>query len=602
MSFVMMIFLVAATSVLTVAGACGRCDGGILRPPLVLSDAQKAALLRALERYEGSYDPQERMVKGPFGSPGYHTTLKGGTVHRTSESLQYAVALLDSGEERYLRRAEDILRRVTALQDQDPQSRTYGIWSWFLEEPLEKMSPPDWNWADFCGHALAQVAMDHRQRVSPEVMDMVDRSLQHAARSIQRRNVGPSYTNIAALGTYVTTVAAELYGLADLREYARARLKRFYDYTMEQGAFTEYNSPTYTMVTLRVLTQFLNDVRDPETQRLVGALHRMAWEEIAQHFHPPTQQWAGPHSRCYHTLLPASALRQIWRGLGRGAGAEPDYVPSLEEHRVPLNCPEDLRALFASLDRPRSVVKVFRKSEPSIVGTTYLHPKYAIGSVNRGDMWNQRRALVAYWGSADKPSYLHVRFLHDGYDFSAAQFFSAQREGHVVAAVNFAIDGGDTHISLDRIKNSTIKAVDLRLRFELGGAAPAMPASVPDQPGGTVELSCGDVLVRIAVPFARLGEWTGRWSVTQADGRCCVDVVFYEGPRRDIRLDELDVAAAALAVSVGTAGDASVPAVETTLRDSRLVVRGGDLFVDVPVRPDRLASLQSAARMGQQRP
>jgi hypothetical protein len=57
--------------------------------------------------------------------------------------------------------------------------------------------------------------------------------------------MGPGYTNIALMGTYVTYVAAELYGWPDLKAYAAARLRRFCDYTLEQGAFTEYNSPTY---------------------------------------------------------------------------------------------------------------------------------------------------------------------------------------------------------------------------------------------------------------------------------------------------------------------------------------------------------------------
>lgn len=112
---------------------------------LFSSPQQKKAFLKALSREDERYDPAERMIRRPFSSPGYHTTLKGGYVHPTRDSLNYAVALLDSGQLERLERAEQILRRVIALQDQAPDSRTYGIWSWFLEEPLDKMSPPDWN-------------------------------------------------------------------------------------------------------------------------------------------------------------------------------------------------------------------------------------------------------------------------------------------------------------------------------------------------------------------------------------------------------------------------------------------------------------------------
>ncbi len=212
--------------------------------PLQLSAVQKDRLSRALLPLHAVYDPAAHMLREPLRSPGYHTTLKEGTVHSTRSALGYAVALFDTGEEGLRLRACESLDTVVALQDTDPASKTYGIWSWFLEEPLSKMSPPDWNWADFCGVQLLQVALDHRSRLPPDLALRLDESIRHAARSIERRNMSPGYTNIALMGTYVTYVAAELYGWPYLKAYAAARLRRFYDYTLEQGAFTEYNSPT----------------------------------------------------------------------------------------------------------------------------------------------------------------------------------------------------------------------------------------------------------------------------------------------------------------------------------------------------------------------
>jgi hypothetical protein len=76
------------------------------RPPFTITPSQKARLLKALEGPDRQYDPQEKMLKKGFGSPGYHTTLTGGTVHPTRDALGYAVALLDTGEPERLKRAE----------------------------------------------------------------------------------------------------------------------------------------------------------------------------------------------------------------------------------------------------------------------------------------------------------------------------------------------------------------------------------------------------------------------------------------------------------------------------------------------------------------
>ena len=45
-----------------------------------LTDTQRQRLSAALEPLNKDYDPAEKMIRRPFSSPGYHTTLKGGWV------------------------------------------------------------------------------------------------------------------------------------------------------------------------------------------------------------------------------------------------------------------------------------------------------------------------------------------------------------------------------------------------------------------------------------------------------------------------------------------------------------------------------------------
>lgn len=564
--------------------------------PFTLSPVQIARLHQALATTHSQYDPAERMIRKPFSSPGYHTTLKGGYVHPTRDSLNYAVALLDTGDPDWLKRAAEILRRVIALQDQNPDSKTYGIWSWFLEEPLDKMSPPDWNWADFCGVQLLQVARDHRSRLPADLMAQVDAAVLCAARSIQRRDVKPTYTNIAIMGAYVTLVAAELYHLEDLQNYAMARLRNFYDHTMRNGAFTEYNSPTYTVVALTELGRMRQHAREPEARRLIEPIYRLAWEEIARHFHPPTRQWAGPHSRCYQTLLSTNSLALIQTSTeGRVPFFSKEPTPTLASYRVPVPCPRDLERFFTSLDEPREVVETFVKSSPPLVGTTCLTPAFALGSINRGDFWNQRRPLLAYWGDAKQPAYLQVRFLHDGYDFADAQFFSVQKDGTVLAGVNFGTDGGDTHTSLDRIKDGRIHAKDLRLRFEFGGAAgkntPLAPVLLTQAAG----LRFGKLNLVLCVPFAMFDGAQGRWEAGSDDQKqiAWLDVVLYSGAAKEINFAELQQAAVGFSTRFATGKPTPLEA-RAAVKDGRLnlAMEQPPLQLNLPVRPDKVSELQ----------
>lgn len=513
-------------------------------------------LERALASSHAAYDPAERMLRRPFSSPGYHTALTGGLVHPTRDSAGYAVGLLDTGNPEHLERAVAILRRIVALQDTDPASRTYGIWSWFLEEPLPKMSPPDWNWADFIGAQLLQVARDHRARLPANVAVQVDAAIVHACRAIKLRNVGPGYTNIAIMGAYVTLVAGETLDLVEFRDYGRERLRRFHAHTVENGSFEEYNSPTYTIVALHELSRLAAHVRDPESRPLIDDLVRRAWTEMATHFHVPTRQWAGPNSRAYRSLLPASSLAHIQRG----TSGRVDFgvsAPDREAIRLPLVCPPDLEPMFTRLAAPRTVTQTFIRRH-AIVGTTYLHPHYALGSVNQGDLWNQRRALLAHFGTPAAPGYLHLRFLKNGYDFSSAILHSAQREGLVLAAIDFVTNGGDTHISLQRVKDATITARDLRLRFELGGSGHS--ATVQVTSANTATIATGGITFHVTLARARFGDLTGRLETGASDTTRFLDVVLHHGPERTFKLDALEEAALAFVLS---AGPHATPAIRT---------------------------------------
>lgn len=561
------------------------------------SPQQKDAFLKALTEQDKRYDPVERMVRRPFSSPGYHTTLKGGYVHPTRDSLSYAVALLDSGRADSLERAEQILRRVIALQDQDPNSRTYGIWSWFLEEPLDKMSPPDWNWADFCGTQLLQVAMDHASRLPADLHQQVRESILHAGRAIKRRNVGPGYTNIAVMGAYVTLVAGEQFGDAELTEYGKARLKRFYDFTFEQGSFSEYNSPTYSIVAIKELSRMLRHVKDAESQKLLRELNRFAWRHVARHFHPPSRQWAGPHSRCYATLLRDSTLAFIQQATSGRVHFLPEgeALESLDEHRIRAECPEELLRYFTELPEPRLEVETFAKNPPDqhdVIGTTYLHPDFTLGSVNVGDLWNQRRPLLAYWKTEAGVVAMRLRCLHDDYDYSSASIFTVQDKGDILGAVVFATDRGDTHISLDRIKDATIKAKDLRVRLEFEGAVTRMqlPLTSSDRIG-----------INFEIAHAVFDDYPVKIEVGRDDKTARRDVVLYHGPEKDINFAEMAEAAVIFTLSVST-GQSSAPNNQLSIiNDQSTVVanwfRPGspNMSLTVPLKPLPTGKQKAAA-------
>ena len=105
-----------------------------------------------------AYDVAHRLIRMPGSASSVHTALGGRTVHAFRESTTYALILLETGA---ADEAAGILDRVLDGQDLDPLSDTYGIWPYYLEEPLERMARPDTNWADFIGQELVLTMIRH---------------------------------------------------------------------------------------------------------------------------------------------------------------------------------------------------------------------------------------------------------------------------------------------------------------------------------------------------------------------------------------------------------------------------------------------------------
>jgi hypothetical protein len=556
--------------------------------------------LETLKSADERYDPDACMTRRPFSSPGYHTALQGGFVHPTRESLSYAVTCLDAGDEEHLHRAEDILLKVTSLQDSNPSSRTYGIWSWFLEEPLDKMGAPDWNWANFCGVSLLQVLLYHRSRISEVVRTKIEESLRHACESIMRRDVGPGYTNIAVMGIYVTLVSGERLGWREVEAYGLKSLKRFHDYTMDRRSFDEYNSPTYTRVAISEIARMLHDVQNPEALAKIGELDELIWHHLARRFHAPTRQWAGPHSRCYSTLQG----RDFIAFLQAASDGKLSFLPQEEVTSWPrdfVRMPGSVLPYFEPLREPRTEMEVFAPASndaPATVGTTYLHPEFTLASVNHSMLWNQRRAVVAYWGSAEEPSYLHLRFLHDGYDFSSAWVFTAQHEGSLLAAVTFVTDSGDTHPGLDKVKDGRIRAHDLRLRLEIGGAAAKQVQSREWNIAEPLVLALHGIDLQVQVPsssFGNQGAWGRVLGPDEAGSvfrprpgqkpsasQAAVDVILHTGAEETFELAKLTPVFIAMGLQLG-AQDAVTPSAE--LKSGGLRLSMGSLNLSAPLGP-----------------
>ena len=109
------------------------------------------------------------------------------------------------------------------------------------------------------------------------------------------------------LGAYCTLIlGGELHNEPWATELGLQRLRRFQqrigDYRsrrLRQAEMSEYNSLTYTALDLTFLALIAEYAQKPEAAALARFLEEALWVNVAMHYHAPSQQFAGPHSRSY---------------------------------------------------------------------------------------------------------------------------------------------------------------------------------------------------------------------------------------------------------------------------------------------------------------
>ncbi|MGC4048637.1 MAG: hypothetical protein QM757_03805 [Paludibaculum sp.] len=515
---------------------------------------------KSVQISDEKFDPEHKMISVILGPEyRYHTKMRECRAHPTRDSLAYALFLLEEGSKERVERAKEILDRVLNLQVVDPESKWYGIWGWYMEEPPDKMAPADWNWADFNGSLLLVIEFRNGSKLGDALRARVRESIRHAAHSVKRRNVSMSYTNIAMKGTFVTQAAAELLNDEELRVYAKDRMVRLCQAIDDTGSFAEYNSPTYALVSLTALTRIRMFVKDAEAKRRAAMLERRLWLHMVTHWDAARKQFSGPMSRCYRNDIGYPAWLEKALG-GRLKLVTPqnrtdDGDTGIHDYR----CPVDLADRFLKAEPGREHRELFLAA-PAAAGTTYFSKDFSLGTVNRGDFWVQRRPLIGFFGDDSRPARtVQLRVVKDGYDFSSALFFGAQEGPRVLGMINFRNPGGDKHISLDPIQNGEFDCGRLFVEFDIEG----LDSFTTEQIGPVVVVNSKGLKLGFRLLDARWGVHRPELKVskTTQSVTLTLDLKPADAPKR-VRWSQVPAAYAAFALELadgsGTLSD-SIP-------------------------------------------
>lgn len=557
------------------------------------SEKGKMLIIKSVEEDNEKFDPTYNALKifTPTTANHYHSKRIGMDNHPTRTSARYVVDLLETGIQKNQERALKVIEALLSAQDVNPENETYGIWPYHFEEPLEKMNRPDWNWADFISVQLLEAYMRFNEILPDDLKKKMEESIIHAARSIEKRDVKPGYTNIAIMGTLVTHLAAHLFDIPDLKAYADMRMNRFYDYTKQLNGFVEYNSPTYTQVALNELMRMKQYILDEATLEMVDYCYYAGWGVLASHYHSPTSQLAGPHSRSYSTLLRDSFYDFLYGAsdgvIKVGNARRPDNYYKLQ-HGIP----GDYLKNFTSV--PENIVQIdtFNLNDNPPIGYTFLTSDYCFGTVNRCTSWKQRRPYIIYWGNIANPRFLRVRLIHDDEDFGIGNIFSVQHENEALTSMNFATDGGDYHISIDRLKDSKFSASNVRLRFEMADQNLVDNINLAKD-GFSVQDD--SLIINIKMLKAVFTEMNIKVEKGHDNSLSWVDYIIYQGKDKIFNLAEMQEACFAWHTAIQSGNQAeNISSATLTQSENQIELKSERMSLIIPGKPDVEKMLQKS--------
>lgn len=237
--------------------------------------------------------------------------------------------------------------------------------------------------------------------------------------------------NHPAKAASVLALTGEYFDESTITDFALGRMRQFERVLKRRGFYSEFNSPTYSAVSLVPWAELVNHAKDPTIRELALAFEHRQWLDTAAHFHAPTGILAGPHSRAYADGFEggSSHLNQvIAMALGAGPLIDPiddafdaerqhtaDY--HMGSHDTPdqqaflifatctvLHVPRSLREMLLHKPYPFHVVGTYEhgsqredNTHPCRHGdiTSYLTEDYALGTSSH--TWlNGRQNDVCY--------------------------------------------------------------------------------------------------------------------------------------------------------------------------------------------------------------
>ena len=235
--------------------------------------------------------------------------------HETLASTWYAVGLLARNADGDASKAEKVINYVINDQHDDPSDLWYGGYTREPEEPTvgtdfypaKAYQSWDPNWRGFVGLSFITIYEEFGDLLSDDLKDLMLESLHNCSVGDSYReggvngdNLYPSYSNPAIMRAIGTGWTGRQVGDDNMTQAGEDYAQKIIDLYDMHDTLSEFNSATYTGISLFGLTLWCKYAPEDSIMAERGPdLLRGVWNYTGQLWHPGMRNLAGPWDRSY---------------------------------------------------------------------------------------------------------------------------------------------------------------------------------------------------------------------------------------------------------------------------------------------------------------
>lgn len=357
---------------------------------------------------------------------------------------------------------------------------------------------------------------------------------------------------------------------------------------------SEYNSPTYTALTLWAISKMVTIAHDSSIRELALKIEHRLWAEILLHYHPGTMHQAGPMSRAYHIDQAGhthSLQLMLWYAFGTeltgrdpiASYFQPDgkevihfdgcYLQSAAEYCHFLNTQLHIPAELASLIQKRKYPAILRgRSESNttfehgaqIQTETYMQPHFSLGSANHPMCGGEQSAnlFVTYSRKSPIQSFRDAATVFCKYrtddqpigtqstsmdgQFASDQFMANEAWSHVLQSGPSAMMLCTPNLSLAPLESESLK-LNVVFPAHFGQIDASIIGDQPVQTGATghseqvvpVSIAAGKVLMHIYPLLPTNLQRHAALRLSRQHEYEVLELVNYEGPCRTFTREQM---------------------------------------------------------------